>query len=108
MGIGRYSSSVCYINKHLVVMGGYDDDGALSSIETFRIDVSSNDTEWKISQSSLPIPLHWHQTVEYQSKIILAGGNSNGDDSNRAWEGQLSPENQFVWKEIGNMNYKRS
>ena len=103
--IDRYRSSVCYINKQLVVIGGYD-NGPIKSIETFRIDASSNDTEWKISQSSLPIPLCRHKTVEHQNKIILCGGYSNGY-SNRAWEGQLSPANKFVWKEIGNMKYKR-
>ena len=106
LNIGRKWSSVCYINKQLVVMGGFDND-AKDSIETFRIDVSSIDTEWKISQSPLPIPLFNHKTVEYQNKIIICGGQSNRDISNRAWEGQLSPANQFVWNEIGNMNYKR-
>ena len=105
LNISRLCASVCYINKQLVVMGGVGSD-AKNSIETFRIDASSNDTEWKISQSSLPIPLYYHKTVEHQNTIILCGGFSN-NVSNRAWEGQLSPANQFVWKEIGRMNYKR-
>ena len=113
LNIGRKWPSVCYINKQLIVMGGWG-SGASSSIETFRIDVSNNDTEWKIIQSSLPIPLFGHKTVEHQNKIILCGGYLDNDaicgysnNSNRAWEGQLSPTNQFVWKEIGEMNYKR-
>ena len=106
LNIGRDGSSVCYINKQLVVMGG-DDDDARNSIETLSIDVSNHDTEWKISQSSLPIPLYWHQTVEFENRIILTGGVSNRDPSERAWEGKLSPANEIVWKEIGMMNYKR-
>ena len=107
LNIGRELPSVCYINKQLVVMGGYLNGNLKNSIETLGIDVSSNDTEWKISPSSLPIPLRYHKTVEYENKIVLAGGCHNNGPSNRAWEGQLSPANQFVWKEIGNMKYKR-
>ena len=102
---GIDGSSVCYINKQLVVNGRYHIIGY--SIETFRIDVSKNDTEWKTSQSSLPIPLQLHKSVVFQNKIIITGGVSNGNVINRAWEGQLSPANKFVWKEIGKMNYSR-
>ena len=106
LNVARRLASVCYINKRLIVLGGVSRD-AEKSIETFQIEASNNDTKWKISQSSLPIPLIGHKTIDFKNNIFVVGGSSNGYSSNRVWEGKLLPANKIVWKEIGNMNYKR-
>ena len=109
LNVGRSLASVCYINKQLVVLGGSHQYGNSNSIETLGIDESSNDKEWKIILQSLPIPLCGHKAVEFKNKIIFTGGNDYGDSNRMSWEGQFFwKEKKIVWKEIGNMNYKRS
>lgn len=67
----RASFFACRLDKHLYVIGGRNESGYLSSVESYNLETN----EWNYV-SSLPQPLAAHAGAVHNGKIYISGGQS--------------------------------
>lgn len=65
----RASFFACRLDKHLYVIGGRNESGYLSSVESYNLETN----EWNYV-SSLPQPLAAHAGAVHNGKIYISGG----------------------------------
>lgn len=66
----RASFFACRLDKHLYVIGGRNESGYLSSVESYNLETN----EWNYV-SSLPQPLAAHAGAVHNGKIYISGEN---------------------------------
>lgn len=64
----RASFFACRLDKHLYVIGGRNESGYLSSVESYNLETN----EWNYV-SSLPQPLAAHAGAVHNGKIYISG-----------------------------------
>ncbi|XP_051944431.1 kelch-like protein 14 isoform X2 [Hippocampus zosterae] len=96
----RASFFACRLDKHLYVIGGRNETGYLSSVESYNLDTN----EWKYV-SSLPQPLAAHAGAVHNGKIYISGGVHNGEYV--SWLYCYDPL-MDVWARKQDMNTKRA
>lgn len=64
----RASFFACRLDKHLYVIGGRNETGYLSSVESYNLETN----EWNYV-SSLPQPLAAHAGAVHNGKIYISG-----------------------------------
>ncbi|XP_049603937.1 kelch-like protein 14 isoform X2 [Syngnathus scovelli] len=96
----RASFFACRLDKHLYVIGGRNETGYLSSVESYNLDTN----EWNYV-SSLPQPLAAHAGAVHNGKIYISGGVHNGEYV--SWLYCYDPL-MDVWARKQDMNTKRA
>lgn len=71
----RASFFACRLDKHLYVIGGRNESGYLSSVESYNLETN----EWNYV-SSLPQPLAAHAGAVHNGKIYISGRAQAGFD----------------------------
>ena len=78
------ATSFVYDN-HMIVTGGFSDDGAKNSME--KMDLTEKNAEWIDSPVKFPFKCRGHKTVLEQNRLILIGGMDNkGGSKNTIYE----------------------
>ncbi|MEQ2178130.1 Kelch-like protein 14, partial [Goodea atripinnis] len=96
----RASFFACRLDKHLYVIGGRNETGYLSSVESYNLETN----EWNYV-SSLPQPLAAHAGAVHNGKIYISGGVHNGEYV--SWLYCYDPV-MDVWARKQDMNTKRA
>ena len=65
------ATSFVYEN-HMIVTGGFSDDGAKDSVE--RLDLDEKNAEWIYSPVTLPFKCRGHKTILDHNRLIVIGG----------------------------------
>ena len=114
LNIGRHAAASTSFNDYVVVAGGWNRDGLMSSVEV--LNTAHKRSTW-FEISNLPLKSTYMQCVVTQNELIVGFGH---DTSNRLFAGNLAgiykakenstgnPTSQSFWKELPKAPLSRS
>lgn len=88
------------LNGNIIAIGGYNQQGALSSVEYYEPDTDS----WKYG-SSLPHPLHEHTGCKLNDSLYISGGHNNVEITNKVY---ALEDYMLPWQQKSPMLNKRT